>query len=74
MAAVMKYISNTQSEMNETWEGVLYILHMQLSHSLKVVVVVVVAFANSYGTVLKFYFSVVRRVKYGPTPNINGRD
>ena len=22
MAAVMKYISNTQSEMNETWEGV----------------------------------------------------
>ena len=37
MAAVMKYISKTQSEMNETWEGValshfvivLYMLNMQ---------------------------------------------
>ena len=75
MAAVMKYISKTQSEMNETWEGValshliivIYILNMHLSHLL---IVVFVAFANSCGTVLKFYFSVVRRVKYGLTPNI----
>ena len=53
----MKYISKTQSEMNETWEGValshfiivLYMLNMYLS---QVLIVVFVAFANSCGTIL----------------------
>ena len=46
-----------------------------MSHLLIVnYLVVFVAFANSCGTILKFYFSVLRRVKYGLTPNINGRD